>query len=624
MTVASAGLTRRAALQLAGGAAAFAAMTPWAWAAGKTGLHGLSIFGDLKYPPEFKHFDYVDSDAPKGGRMVFQPPYWYFNQNPQTFNTLNGFVLRGDAPPRIEMIFDTLMARADDEPDAVYGLVAETVDVSADGNVFTFHLRDTPRFHDGSPLTAEDVAFSLTLLQAQGHPNIAQVIKPMASVEAVDPRTVVVTLDGTQNSETILTIVDLPIFSKAFYTDNAFDAATLTPPLGSAAYKVGNLSAGRYIELERVDDYWGKDLPVNAGFANFDVIRIDFFRERQPAFEAFKKGDLTFREEFTSKTWVQDYNFPAVAAGKVVKSDFPGEKRPSLQGWMINTRRSKFSDPRTRQAIGLAFDFKWANRNLFFDAYTRQVSYFQNSDFAASGLPGPDELALLEPFRADLPAEVFGESYVPPDGDGTGTDRAILRQAADLLAAAGWMQEGRFLVDAEGNRLTVEFLLNSASLEPVTSLLVGNLKRIGVDASLRVIDPAQYQLRTSDFDFDIVMFAVKFTPTPLDGLQQIFSSQAAATPGTFNYAGISEPVVDALLERMTGVRSREELMALTRSIDRVLRARHYWVANWYLGKHRVAHWDVFGWPAIKPDYAFTPETTWWFDRDRAAAIGKAG
>ncbi len=620
---APAGLTRRRALQLAGAAAAYAAMTPWAWAAGKTGLHGLSIFGDLKYPPGFTHFDYVDVAAPKGGRMNFQPPYWLYNQNVQTFNTLNAFVLRGDSPPRMELIFDTLMASASDEPSAVYGLLAESVDVSDDGNVFTFHLRDTPRFHDGTPLTAEDVAFSLALLKEKGHPNIAEVIRPMAAAEARDARTVVVTLDGTQNNETILTIVGLPIFSKAFYTDNPFDSSSLTPPLGSAAYKVGNLSAGRYVEFARVDDYWGKDLPVNVGYANFDVIRIDFFRERQPAFEAFKKGDITFREEATAKTWAQDYNFPAFTAGKVEKSLFPGEKRPSLQGWFINTRRAKFSDPRTRQAIGLAFDFKWANRNLFFDAYKRQTSYFEKSDFAAVGLPGADELALLEPHRAELPAEVFGEPYVPPESDGSGTDRALLRQASDLLAEAGWKQDGRFLVDAEGQRLSVEFLLHASVFERVTSPYVENLKRIGVDASLRVIDPAQYQLRTSDFDFDIVMFAISFSATPLDGLQQIFSTRSAGTPGSYNYAGISDPVVDTLLERVPKVRSREELMTLTRAMDRILRARHYWVPNWYLGEHRVAHWDLFGWPAAKPDYAFTPETTWWFDRDKAAAIGKA-
>ena len=624
MTALRPGFTRRSLLRLAGAGALYAGMKPWAWAAGRTGLHGLSVFGDLKYSPDFTHFDYVDPDAPKGGRMNFQPPNWYFNQNVQTFNTLNAFVLRGDAPPRMELCFDALMVGAADEPDAMYGLVAETVDVSDDGNVFTFHLRPEARFHDGSPLTAEDVAFSLMLLKKDGHPNIAQVIREMVSAEASDPATLVVTLSGEQPRDTILTIAGLPIFSKAYYGANDFLAGTLQAPLSSGAYKVGRLSAGRFIEYERVQDYWAADLPVRRGIANFDAIRLDFFTERQSAFEAFKKGEITFREEFTAITWAKEYNFPAVLDGRVVKSLFPGEKRPSFQGWFINTRRPKFADPRTREAIGLAFDFEWSNRNLFFDAYTRLVSYFEKSDYAATGLPTPEELALLEPFRADLPAEVFSEAYLPPASDGSGRDRVLLRRASDLLAEAGWVADGNRLINADGVPLTVEFLIDAGIFERVLTPYVANLKRIGVDASIRQIDPVQMQSRENDYDFDVTMFALSLSPTPLDGLQQMFGSRAADIPGTYNLAGIREPVVDALLAQVPGVQDRDELAAITRSIDRILRAKHYWVPNWYRGEHNVAHWDVFGWTENKPDFAFTPETTWWFDRDKAAAIGMAG
>ena len=624
MRMARPGLSRRSVLRLAGAGALYAGMKPWAWAAGRTGLHGLSVFGDLKYPADFAHFDYVDPEAPKGGRMNFQPPYWYFNQNVQTFNTLNTYVLRGDAPPRMELCFDALMVSAADEPDAMYGLVAETVDVSDDGNVFTFHLRPEARFHDGTPLTAEDVAFSLMLLKKDGHPNLAQVIRELSSAEARDPATVVVTLSGQQARDTILTIAGLPVFSKAYYAANDFLAGTLQAPLSSGAYNVGRLSAGRFIEYQRVPDYWGKDLPVRRGIANFDTIRVDFFTERQAAFEAFKKGEITFREEFTAITWAKDYNFPAVADGRVVKSTFPGEKRPSFQGWFINTRRPKFADPRTREAIGLAFDFEWSNRNLFFDSYTRLVSYFEKSDFAARGLPTPEELALLEPHRAELSAEVFGEAYVPPASDGSGRDRALLRKASDLLAAAGWKASGNGLVDASGAPLTVEFLIDAGIFERVLTPYIANLKRIGVDATIRQIDPVQMQSRENDYDFDVTMYALSHEPTPLDGLQQIFGSKAADTPGTYNYAGIKEPVVDALLTRIPGVANRDELIALTRAIDRILRAKHYWVPNWYRGEHNVAHWDIFGWTENKPDYAFTPETTWWFDGDKATAIGMAG
>jgi microcin C transport system substrate-binding protein len=617
-------LTRRRALQLAGAGALAVSMTPWAWAQGKTGLHGLSVFGDLKYPPGFTNFDYVNPNAPKGGRMNFQSPNWYFNQNVQTFNTLNSFVLRGDSPPRMELCFDTLMARAADEPDAMYGLLAETVDVSEDGNVYAFHLRPEARFHDGTPITAEDVAFSFMLIKKDGHPNLSQIIREMEKAEAADPATVVVTLTGKQARDTILTVAALPVFSKAFYTANDFLAGTLTPPLGSGAYKVGRLSAGRYIELERVADYWGRDLAVNAGQSNFDAIRIDFFTERQTAFEAFKKGEITFREEFTSITWATEYNFPAVVDGKVKKSLFPAEKRPSFQGWFFNTRRGKFSDPRTRLGIALAFDFEWSNRNLFFDAYTRLDSWFGNSEFAASGMPTPEEVALLEPFRAELPAEVFGEPYVPPKSDGSGRDRKLLRQASDLLQEAGWIQTGNKLTDEEGAPLEVEFLIDAVVFERVLAPYVANLKLIGVDAWIRQVDPVQMQSRQNDYDFDVTMFALSLSPTPLDGLQQIFGSKAADTPGTYNLAGIRDPAVDALLDKLPKVESREQLIAITRSIDRVLRAKHYWIPNWYRPDHWVAHWDLFAWTEKKPDYAFTPETTWWFDRDKATAIGMAG
>ncbi|MBZ0226925.1 MAG: extracellular solute-binding protein [Bauldia sp.] len=624
MTPPAGGLSRRATLRLAGATAAFALARPFAWAAGKSGLHGLSIFGDLKYPAGFKQFDYANAAAPKGGRMHFQPPNWYFNQSTQTFNTLNSFVLKGDSPPRMEFLFDTLMTRAVDEPDAIYGLVAESVAVSGDGNVYTFTLRPEARFHDGSPLTAEDAAFALMLLKEKGHPNLSQVIREMAKAEALDPTTLAVTLTGKQSRDTILTVAGLPIFSRAYYAMHDFEASTLEPPLGSGPYKVGRLSPGRFIELERVADYWGRDLPVNVGFNNFDVIRIDFFTERQTAFEAFKKGEITFREEFTSITWAQDYGFPAVIAGRVRKSLFPAEHRPSFQGWFFNTRRAKFRDPRTRAAIGLAFDFEWSNRNLFFGAYRRLESYFEKSDFAASGPPGADELALLEPFRGELPAEVFGDAFVPPKSDGSGRDRKLLRKASELLAAAGWKQIGDQLVDEEGVPFEVEFLIDAAVFERVLSPFVENLKRIGIDASIRQIDPVQYQSRQNDFDFDVIMYALSLEATPLDGLQQIFGTKAADMPGSYNLSGIREPVVDALIAGLPGVTSRQELIAITRSLDRILRARHYWIPNWYQPNHRVAHWDHFGWPEIKPDYFFQPELSWWLDADRAAAAGYRG
>lgn len=617
-------LSRRAALKLGGAAAALALAKPLAWAQGQSGLHGLSIFGDLKYGPDFTHFDYLVPDAPKGGVMRFSPPNWSFNQNPQTFNTLNGFVQRGDAPPRIGLLFDTLMARADDEPDAVYGLVAESVSVSDDGNTYTFALREAARFHDGTPVTADDVAFSLLLLREKGHPNISQIVREFVDAEAVNAQTVRLSLSGRQSRDLIFTLVGLPIFSKAYYANRDFEASTMEPPLGSGPYRVGTVSAGRTISFIRDPDYWAKDLPVNVGRYNFDEIRIDFYRDRQISFEALKKGDTTYREEFTSKVWATEYNFPAITSGKVKRLLLPDEARPDIQAWYLNTRRGKFADPRTRQAIGLCFDFEWTNRNIFYDAYARTKSFFEKSDFAAEGLPGPDELALLEPYRSQLPEAVFGEPVSPPVSDGSGRDRKLLRQAAELLAEAGWTNAGGVMRNDAGETLAIEFLIQDNVFTRALSPFIANLKAIGADGNIRLVDPAQYFSRVNDFDFDVAMNRVTMSATPLDRLSLFYSSDAADTPGTYNLAGIRNPALDDLLDRVPEVHSRAELVTLLRAIDRILRASHYVVPSWFGAHHRVAHWDIFGRPPETPAYDYAPELTWWFDRDRAAALGMAG
>jgi microcin C transport system substrate-binding protein len=615
------GLTRRDAVVLGGAALLAAALPPIAWGAGRTGLHGLSIFGELKYPRDFKKFDYVNAAAPKGGRMNFQPGTRFFNENFLTFNTLNAFVLKGDAPPRMSLTFDSLLTSAGDEADSMYGLLAETIDVSDDGHVYTFHLRRGVTFSDGSPLSAADVAFSLRLLKDQGHPNLAALLKPVAKAEAPDPATVVVTLDGTENRETILSVGGMPVFSKAYYASHPFDSSSLDVPLGSGPYRVGDLSAGRYIEYRRRADYWGKDLAVNVGFANFDAIRIDFFQERQTQFEAFKKGDITFREEFTSITWAQEYNFPAVVDGRVKKALFPQELSPSLQHFFVNNRLKKLSDPRTREAIGLAFDFEWSNQNLFFGIYTREVSFFENSDFKAVGKPSPAEVALLEPYRGQVPDEVFGEVYIPPKTDGSGKDRALLRRASDLLTAAGWKLVGNRIVDPAGAPLTIEFLIDAAAFIRVLSPWVENLRAIGIEANIREVDGAQYAARVNNFDFDIILGAFGLTPTPLNGFDQLYGSAAADQMGSDNQMGIKSKAIDGLIDKLRSVNNRQELVTILKAMDRVLRAGRYSIPSWYAADHKVAHWAIFGWPEKKPDYVFNPEVSWWFDADKARAIG---
>ncbi len=587
------------------------------------GLHGLSAFGDLKYAPGFPHFDYVDPDAPKGGVMNFAPPNWLYNQSPLTFNTLNSFAFKGDAPPRMELCFDTLMASALDEPDAVYGLLAESVTLSQDRNGFDFALRPEARWHDGSPLTAHDVAFSFLLYKDKGHPQLLLPLAELTDAVALDDHNVRLSFSGKQSVQTILTAVSMPIVSRAYYTANDFEASTMTAPLGSGPYKVGRLSAGQFIEYERAGDYWGADLPVNRGQHNFDRIRLDFYRDRQAAFEAFKKGDTTFRQEFVARVWATGYDFPALREGKVVKREFPGEKWPVMQAIAINQRRERFRDVRVRRALDLCFDFEWTKRTLFSGSYDRSQSNFEKSDFRAEGLPSPAELVLLEPFRAELPPEAFGEPVMQPVSDGSGRDRKLLGQASKLLAEAGWKRSGGFVINEKGERLVAEVLANDDSLVRITSPWVESMKAIGIDASVRLVDSSQYEERQRNFDFDINMIAVSVGATPsADALETLYHSRAADRPGTRNYPGTKSPAVDALVAAAGHAQSREELVTALRALDRVLRARLDWIPTYYLANHRAAYWDMFGFVEPKPDYGFPVETLWWFDHDKAARIGK--
>ncbi|WP_181708001.1 extracellular solute-binding protein [Chthonobacter rhizosphaerae] len=617
-------LTRRRLLQLSGTAAlaAAASLPPFRVAQAGATSHGLSVFGDLRYPPDFTHFPYANPDAPKGGRFVFSVPNWALNQDTQTFDTLHTLVLKGSAPPRSTIIYDSLMVRGLDEPDALYGLVAASVTVSDDGNTFTFALRPEARFHDGTRLTAEDAAFSYMILKEKGHPTLAEGLRELVAVEAIDAGVLELVFSGKQSLSAPLDAATYPILPKAYWEGRDFEASTLEPPLGSGPYRIGRFAVGRFIEYDLVDDYWAKDLPVNVGQNNFGTLRIEFYRERQAEFEAFKKGEIHYRQEFTSKTWATEYTFPALVEGRVVKREVPSEAIPSIQGTFFNLRRPIFSDPRTREALGLPFDFEWTNKNLFYGIYQRQTSFFQKSPYAAEGPIPPEEAALLEPFRANLPAGAFGEPVSPPVSDGSGRDRALLRRAGDLLTEAGWRREGGRFASADGKPLDVEILVESAIWERVLGPYVQNLKAIGVGATIRVVDASQYQARTNAFDFDMTIRAFNLGATPVESLDAFFHSRLADRPGSYNLSGIAHPAIDALIERAGKVKSREELQTTVRALDRVLRALHVWIPNWYSSVHRVVHWDMLGWPEMKPAYGFPVESTWWIDAAKAAAIGK--
>ncbi|MDB5656582.1 MAG: extracellular solute-binding protein family 5 [Tardiphaga sp.] len=594
-------MNRRYLLGLGLGAVAAARFSP-ARAEGDTPMHGISAFGDLKYPADFANFDYVNIKAPKGGMFSTIPSNRAFNQSFMTFNSLNAYIFKGDGAQGMGLTFAALMVRAGDEPDAMYGLVAKSVQISPDGLTYRFTLRPEARFHDGSQLTAQDAAFSLTTLKSKGHPLISQQLRDMAKAEATDDATLVVSFAEKRGRDVPLLVAGLPIFSKAYYTAHPFDESSLDIPLGSGPYKVGRFEVGRYIEFDRVKDWWGADLPVNRGSYNFDVVRFDFYRDRDVAFEGFTGRNYLFREEFTSRTWTTRYDFPAVKDGRVKQEMLPDDTPSGAQGWFINTRRDRFKDPRVREALGNAFDFEWTNKTLMYGAYVRTVSPFQNSDMMANGPPSPEELAYLEPFRGKVPAEVFATPYVPPVSDGSGQDRTLLRRAIQLLNDAGCVMKDGKRLTAQGEPFRIEFLLDEPTFQPHHMPYIKNLGTLGIEATLRVVDPVQARARRDDFDFDIMIERFSFSTVPGDSLRSFFSVQSAATKGSNNLAGINDPVVDALMNEVIAADTRAKLVFAARALDRVIRAGRYWVPQWYANSHRLAYWDVFGHPANLPKY----------------------
>ncbi|MBI1262073.1 MAG: ABC transporter substrate-binding protein [Rhizobiales bacterium] len=609
-------------LRLMGSAAALALLPARrAHAQSVTGQHGLSFFGDLKYPKGFAHFDYVNPAAPKGGTLSQIGPTAAYNAGFESFDTLNGYILKGNAAQRLDLLFDTLMRRAYDEPDALYGMVAETIDISPDGNTLTFHLREAARFHDGTRLTAEDAAFSFQLLKDKGHPLIASNLLEVESFKAADPQTLVITLTGRQTRDLPLFIAgSLPVFSKAFYSSHDF-ADTLDKPLGSGPYRVASVDPGRQITYERVADYWARDLNVNIGQWNFDQLQFEYFRDRTVGFEAFAARQYLLREEFTSKVWATQYDFPAVKEGKVRLLTLPDATPSGAQGWFINTRRDKFKDVRVREAIGLAFDFEWTNRNMFHDLYLRTSSYFENSPMKASGTPDAAELALLEPFRDQLPESVFGPAYTAPVSDGSGKDRRLLRQAAGLLDEAGWRVVDGQRRNNAGEALTIEILGTDALWERIAGNYVQNLKLLGIETSLRTVDSAQYQDRLKNFDFDLAVQRFSMGLTPGIETRGYLTSKYANLSGSNNLPGIADPVVDALVETIIAAADRPSQETACKALDRVLRAGHYWVPHWYKASHTLAFWDIYAFPETQARYDRAIESTWWVDPAKAERLG---
>lgn len=579
-----------------------------------TVAHAIAMHGTPKYPADFTHLDYANPNAPKGGRLRLAAV------NPGGFDSLNPWIPKGIAAAGINMVYDSLVEGSLDEPFSEYGLLAEKMEWPEDRSWIIFHLRPQARFHDGKPVTAEDVRYTFELLTKKGSPFWRFYYRDVKKVEALDTRRVKFSLAEGDNRELALIVGQMPVLPKHWWETRDFTAANLEAPLGSGPYRVKSVQAGRGIVYERVKDYWGKDIPLNRGRYNLDEIEYDYYRDDTVALEALKAGEYDLRVESSAKNWATAYNVPAVQQKLLRRSEFALKVPAGMQGFFLNTRRDAFKDRKVRQALAYAFDFEWANKNLMYGAYTRTDSYFENSDLAAAGLPSAGELTILEPFRKQLPPELFTRPLLLPKTDGSGNNRNNLREATRLLDEAGWKVVNGKRVDKAGKPLAFEILLDNPLFEPHAQSFVQNLKKLGIDATLRVLaDAQQYENRLRTFDFDMIVGRAGQSNSPGNEQRDYWSSKAAAMQDSRNYLGVQDPVVDALVEKLIVARSREDLVNTTRALDRVLMNGWYVVPHWHLNKARVAWWDRFGMPAKHPDSGPSPEY-WWFDAARSAAV----
>ena len=587
-----------------------------AFAADPAPSHGLAIFGDLAYPADFTHFKYVNPDAPKGGKLRQ-------GVAESTFDSFNPWIIKGNPAAGIGLLYDTLMTGAADEPFTEYGLLAKTVQTPADRSWVAFELRPEARWHDGKPVTADDVVWSFETLLAKGAPTYRFYYQSVEKVEKTGERSVKFSFKPGTNRELPLIVGQLPVLPKHWWATRNFEATTLEPPLGSGPYRVGKFEAGRFIELERVADYWGKDIPVNKGRWNFDVQRFEYYRDATVALEAFKGGNYDFRVEASAKDWATAYDIPEVKDGRIVKEAVPHKRPAGMQCFAMNLRRPVFRDRRVREALGLAFDFEWSNKTLFYGQYTRTGSYFANSDLASSGLPAGEELAILEKHRGRVPDEVFTKAYATPRTDGSGNNRENLRRAAELLKEAGWVPQAGKLVK-DGAPFSFEMLLNSPLFERVALPYAKSLEKIGVTMNVRTVDTSQYRRRTDSFDYDMIVGGFAQSESPGNEQRDFWSGESAKREGSRNALGLADPVVDELVDGVIAAPDRNSLVVRTRALDRVLLWGHYVVPNWYIGSDRIAYWNKFGQPAVVPKDGVQIDA-WWVDAAKAAQLeGRLG
>lgn len=568
----------------------------------------MTLYGEPpKYSADFKHFDYANPNAPKGGTLRLA--------GYGGFNSLNGFISRGDPADYLGLLYDTLTIRSLDEPNTAYGLVAEKMEKAADASWVRFYLRKEAKFNDGHPITAEDVVFSFNILKDEGSPLYRQYYADVDKVIAEGKNKVLFTFKVKNNRELPMIVGELSVLPKHWWKDKKFTATNLIPPLGSGPYQLTKVNAGSSLRFERVKDWWAKDLPVVKGFYNFDTVVVDYYRDMSIALEAFKAGQFDYNLEYSAKSWATGYNSAAVREGKIIRAEITNRNPASVQGFVYNIRRPIFQDRRVREAISLLFDFEWSNRQLFFNSYKRLGSYFENSEMAAHELPSEEELAILESLRGKIPDEVFTTVFTPPQSDGSGIVREQQRKAYQLLLEAGYRLENNKMVNAKGEPLRFEFMLAQTNLERVILPFRANLAEIGIDMEIRRVDNAQFINRTRSRDYDMVSFIWGQSNSPGNEQRSYWHSSSADQQGSRNIIGLKDSAIDTLVEQLINADSRKNLITHTRALDRVLQWGYYVVWNYYTDKWRVAYWNKFGRPAKTPDYDIGLFTWWALDAE---------
>jgi microcin C transport system substrate-binding protein len=579
-----------------------------------TVTYALAMHGQPKYSADFRHFDYVNPHAPKGGTIRLAAE--------GTFDSFHPFIPKGNSAVG-SSYFESLLTQSDDEPFTMYGLLAASFEVPADRSWVIFTLRPEARWHDGQPITVEDVIWSLDTLKRDGQPFYRFYYGSVKGAEKVGERQVKFTFSDKSNRELPLIIGQMPVLPKHYWASRDFTRTTLEPPLTSGPYRVKDFEAGRFVRLERVKDYWGKDLPVNVGQQNFDIIRTDYYRDATVIRTALKAGDIDYHNENEAKAWALDYDVPPVRKGWIVKEKIPHHRPTGMQAFIYNTRRPVFQDRRVRRALAYAFDFEWTNKTLFFGQYTRTESFFSNSELASSGLPEGEEREILERYRDRLTPDVFTTPYQAPKTDGSGWPRKNLRTAFALLKDAGWeVRDFKLVHVTTGQPMQFEILLVSSAFERIVLPFVRNLKRLGIEARVRLVDQSQYINRLRAFDFDMLIGGWGESESPGNEQRNFWSSAAAKSPSARNYAGIHDPVIDDLIELVIQAPSRESLVARTRALDRVLLHGYYVIPQWHLRFQRILYWNKFSRPETTSKNG-TSISYWWYDAEKAARLKAA-